>query len=105
MEENFDSRTNPTSMSMLTSRPPGSALYASKKKGKKNKSKNNKESGFAWATSYSLKPFESETLRDLVSTACAPFEGRTGKPLAKDLRAPTDIPKNTVECTSGVCDY
>ena len=84
-----DSRTNPTSTS--TSHP-GSALYAKKEKGKKNKSKN-KESGFAWATSFSLKPFESDTLRDLASTACAPFEGRTGKPLTKDLRASTDIPK------------
>ena len=81
------SRTNPTSTSHS-----GSALYAKKKKGKKNKSKN-KESGFAWATSFSLKPFESEILRDLASTACASFEGRTGKPLTEDLRASTDIPK------------
>ena len=81
------SKTNPTSTSHS-----GSALYAKKKKGKKNKSKN-KESGFAWATSFSLKPFESDILRDLASTACASFEGRTGKPLTEDLRASTDIPK------------
>jgi len=76
-------------VSALTS---ASALWAKKKKGKKNKS-NKKESGFAWAASFSLKPFESETLRNLASTACASFEGRTGKPLAEDLRASTDIPK------------
>jgi len=79
------SSTNPVSH-------PGLTLYAKKKKVKKNKSKN-KESGFAWANGFSLKPFESDALRDLASTACASFEGRTGKPLTEDLRASTDIPK------------
>lgn len=69
-----------------------SALFAKKKKGKKQKSKK-KDSGFAWAASFSSKPFESASLRDLASTACASFEGRTGKPLTEEMKTSLDIPK------------
>eukprot|EP00554_Chaetoceros_debilis_P005172 CAMPEP_0194085500 /NCGR_PEP_ID=MMETSP0149-20130528/17647_1 /TAXON_ID=122233 /ORGANISM="Chaetoceros debilis, Strain MM31A-1" /LENGTH=332 /DNA_ID=CAMNT_0038768393 /DNA_START=95 /DNA_END=1093 /DNA_ORIENTATION=- len=69
-----------------------SALFAKKKKGKKNKSKK-KEAGFAWAASFTLKPFESASLRDLASSACASFEGRTGKPLTEEIRKSSDVPK------------
>jgi len=69
-----------------------SALFAKKKKGKKNKSQK-KETGFAWANSFTLKPFESTSLRDLASTACATFEGRTGKPLTEELGRSSDVPK------------
>lgn len=69
-----------------------SALFAKKKKGKKQKSKK-KDSGFAWATSFASKPFESASLRDLASTACATFEGRTGKPLDEEMRTSLDVPK------------
>eukprot|EP00550_Attheya_septentrionalis_P000531 CAMPEP_0198282166 /NCGR_PEP_ID=MMETSP1449-20131203/2012_1 /TAXON_ID=420275 /ORGANISM="Attheya septentrionalis, Strain CCMP2084" /LENGTH=335 /DNA_ID=CAMNT_0043978293 /DNA_START=26 /DNA_END=1033 /DNA_ORIENTATION=+ len=69
-------------------------LYAKKKKGgnKGNKSQN-KESGFEWAKTFSLKPFEAKTTRELASTACASFEGRTGKPLSEALLGSSDIPK------------
>jgi len=70
-----------------------SALFAKKKKkGKKNKA-NKKEAGFAWAASFTLKPFESASLRDLATTACASFEGRTGTPLTEEIRKSSDVPK------------
>jgi hypothetical protein len=69
-----------------------SALFAKKKKGKKNKA-NKKEAGFAWAASFTLKPFESASLRDLATSACASFEGRTGKPLTEEIRKSSDVPK------------
>lgn len=64
----------------------------SKKKGKKKKS-NKKQSGFEWATSFTLKPFEAASTRDLVSAALASFEGRTGKPLTSELIGVGDLPK------------
>jgi len=69
-------------------------LFAKKKKkGGKKKQKNQQQSGFAWASSFTLKPFESSALRDLASFACASYEGRTGKPLAEELRGASDLPK------------
>jgi len=70
-------------------------LHAKKKKGGKGKSKGQKkQSGFEWATSFQLKPFEAKATRELASTACASFEGRTGKPLAEELQGSSDIPKS-----------
>lgn len=68
-------------------------LSAKKKKGGKKNSKEKKQSGFAWAASFASKPFESAALRELASVACASFEGRTGKPLAEELKGSLDIPK------------
>ena len=67
-------------------------LFAKKKKAKKTK-KAQKQSGFEWATSFSLKPFEAKPTRELVTTAVASYEGRTGKPLCDDIVGVADIPK------------
>lgn len=75
-------------------------LFAKKKKGKK-KQKSKKESGFAWASSFTLKPYESASLRDLASTACASFEGRTGKPLIEEAKTSLDVPKTLWEAPLG----
>lgn len=70
-------------------------LLAKKKKkgGGKKKGGNQKQSGFEWANSFSLKPFESAVTREIASTACASYEGRTGKALCDDLKGSSDIPK------------
>ena len=68
-----------------------SVLFAKKKGGKKNK---NKKSGFEWATSFVLKPFEAKVTRELATTATASFEGRTGKPLDPTLQGSADLPKS-----------
>lgn len=68
-----------------------SALFAKKKKNKDKQQQ--QQSGFAWAASFTLNPFESATLRDLASIACASYEGRTGKPLMEELKKSSDIPK------------
>ena len=71
-----------------------SKLFAKKKKkGKKKGGGNKKQSGFEWAQTFTLKPFEAKATRDLVSVACASFEGRTGKPLFKELKESADLPK------------
>lgn len=61
-----------------------------KKKNKKNK--NNQKGGFAWASSFTLKPFEAKALRELASTALASYEGRTGTPLAEDVSVTSNDP-------------
>ena len=80
-----------------------SRLFAKKKKGKKKQNKNNKKSGFEWANSFTLKPFESTALRELAATACASFEGRTGKALCDELKGATDIPKTLWNSNSIAC--
>mmetsp|Transcript_11622 Transcript_11622/g.20607 ORF Transcript_11622/g.20607 Transcript_11622/m.20607 type:complete len:323 (-) Transcript_11622:373-1341(-) len=67
-----------------------SQLFAKKKK--KSSKNNNKKSGFAWASSFKLKPFEAQATRELVANALASFQGRTGQPLL-DVGTSTDIPK------------
>jgi hypothetical protein len=84
--------TTPVSTRNSIRSKPSSALFAKKKKGKKNKNQQ-KQSGFAWASSFTLKPFESAAIRDLASKACSSFEGRTGKPLTEDLKRSSDIAK------------
>jgi len=60
------------------------------KKGKKKKQK--KESGFAWASNFSLKPFEAQALRELASTTLASYEGRTGKAIDPDVSVSSKDP-------------
>lgn len=77
-----------------TSQNTGSStqVFAKKKKPKK-KGKDQAKSGFEWATSFSIKPYESQSSRDLVSTALASYEGRKGKPLCEEIVGVPDIPK------------
>ena len=53
----------------------------------------NAKSGFEWASSFSLKPYEAQATRDLVSSAVASFEGRTGTPLFDEIVGSKDVPK------------
>eukprot|EP00977_Amphora_coffeiformis_P002892 scaffold546_cov163-Amphora_coffeaeformis.AAC.7 len=73
------------------------SLYAKKKKNKPKKTakqqQQQQQSGFAWATSFTLKPYEAQSTRELVTTAVASFQGRTGKVLCEELVGATDIPK------------
>jgi hypothetical protein len=78
-----------TSASSTTTRT--SPLFAKKKK-KSSKNNQNQQSGFAWASSFKLKPFEAQATRDLVVSALSSFQGRTGQPLL-DVGTSTDIPK------------
>lgn len=68
-----------------------SQLFAKKKK-KSSKNNQNQQSGFAWASSFKLKPFEAQATRELVVSALSSFQGRTGQPLL-DVGTSTDIPK------------
>ncbi|CAB9519953.1 expressed unknown protein [Seminavis robusta] len=77
-----------------TIRSPLIILQAKKGKQKKSKKgKNNQNSGFAWASGFTLKPFEGQALRELATSALASFEGRTQAPLAPELSGVTDPPK------------
>jgi hypothetical protein len=68
-------------------------LFAKKKKNKKNNShQQQQQSGFAWASSFKLKPFEAKATRELTVTALSSFQGHTGKPLL-DVGTTSDIPK------------
>eukprot|EP00571_Detonula_confervacea_P009824 CAMPEP_0172300002 /NCGR_PEP_ID=MMETSP1058-20130122/2179_1 /TAXON_ID=83371 /ORGANISM="Detonula confervacea, Strain CCMP 353" /LENGTH=335 /DNA_ID=CAMNT_0013009649 /DNA_START=24 /DNA_END=1031 /DNA_ORIENTATION=- len=68
-----------------------SQLFAKKKK-KSSKNDKNQKKGFAWASSFKLKPFEAQATRELVVNALSSFQGRTGQPLL-DVGTSTDIPK------------
>jgi hypothetical protein len=77
---------------------PVSSLFAkAKKKSNKGKGSNKggiqKKSGFEWASSFTLKPFEAKRTRELASAAAASFERRTGKPLCEELKGVADLPK------------
>ena len=85
--------SHPSRPASTRSRTGGTRLFAKKKKAKK-KDKQQKQSGFEWAASFSLKPYEAQSTRDLVSTAVASYEGRTGKPLCEDIVGVSDIPKS-----------
>ena len=86
-----------SSISSISSTGTGrTRLYAKKKKNKAKKGAKQlqqQQSGFAWAASFSLKPYEAQSTRDLVNTAVASFQGRTGKPLCEEIVGATDIPK------------
>lgn len=71
------------------------ALLAKKKGGggKKGKKGGKKESGFAWAANFELKPAESSALRELAELACNSYRSRTGKGLHRALDQGDDLPK------------
>jgi hypothetical protein len=61
---------------------------------KKKKNKPPKKGGFAWASSFTLQPFEASATRQLADTAVASFQGRAGgQPLCEELVEASDIPK------------
>ena len=68
--------------------------------GKKGGKKNQKQSGFAWASNFELKPTESAALRELVETAVTTYKTRTGKDLHRDLltKPGADVPKAVWGC-------
>jgi len=71
-------------------------LLAKKKGGggkKKKGGKGGKQSGFAWASSFELKPWESSALREFAVLCCRTFKTRTGKPLHPALADAADVPK------------
>lgn len=71
-------------------------LLAKKKGGggkKKKGGKGGKQSGFAWASSFELKPWESSALREIAVLGCRTFQTRTGKPLHPALADAADVPK------------
>ena len=72
----------------------GYPLLAKKggKKGKKSGGKP-KSSGFAWASSFQLQPFQSTLLRQLAESAAQAYEQRTGSPLHPALSGASDVPK------------
>jgi hypothetical protein len=65
-------------------------LYAKKKK--KNKQQQ-KKGGFAWASSFTLQPYEASEARQLASTAISSFKGRAGQHLSDEMEEASDIPK------------
>ena len=70
-------------------------MLAKKGGGKKKKGGggNQKQSGFAWASNFELKPFESSELRTLAETLVSAYQARTGKPLDASLVGASDVPK------------
>jgi hypothetical protein len=61
---------------------------------KKKKNKPPKKGGFAWASSFTLQPYEASATRQLADTAVASFQGRAGgQPLCEELVEASDIPK------------
>jgi hypothetical protein len=72
------------------------------KKGKKNAKQTT--SGFAWASSFTIQPYEAQSTRELVSMALATFQAKTGRPLCEDLTGGvTDIPKAFWKTPSVAC--
>ena len=70
-------------------------MLAKKGGGKKKKGGggNQKQSGFAWASNFELKPFESSELRALADTVANAHQSRSGKPLHASLVGASDQPK------------
>lgn len=64
-----------------------------KKGGKGGKGKGAKQSGFAWASSFELKPFEASALREMAEQGCRTYQTRTGQPLDPVLSDAADLPK------------
>lgn len=62
------------------------------KKGAKG-GKGGKQSGFAWASSFELKPFESAALREMAEQGCRTYQTRTGQVLDAILQDAADLPK------------
>ena len=70
-------------------------MLAKKGGGKKKKGGggNQKQSGFAWASNFEVKPFESSELRALADTVANAHQSRSGKPLHASLVGASDQPK------------
>ena len=62
-------------------------------KAKKKKSKAPKTSGMEWARNFVVMPYDSTSLREVASVACATFAGRSGKALHASLKSAADVPK------------
>jgi len=73
--------------------PPVRMLAKKKGGGGKKGGKQKKDSGFAWASNFELKPFESSELRALAETVVNAYQTRTGKPLDASLVGANDLPK------------
>jgi hypothetical protein len=89
---------NPLFSQRLRQKPLSAPALFAKAKTKSNRDKGNKQggqkkSGFEWASSFTLKPFEVKSTRELASTVASSFEGRTGKPLCEVLKGASDLPK------------
>ena len=76
-------------------RAPAAECLAKKKRGggKGGGKGSAKQSGFAWASSFELKPFESTELRSLAELLCTVHETRTGKPIHASVRGASDVPR------------
>ena len=82
--------------SLRRDRPVAAQMMAKKKGGGKKGGKKGgkqKESGFAWASNFELKPFESSELRALAESVVNAYQAKTGKPLDKTLVGASDVPK------------
>ena len=72
------------------------SMLAKKKKGgggKQKKGGGKKQSGFAWAQNFELKPTESAALRELAEVTASAYRARTGKVLHRSLDTASDLPK------------
>jgi hypothetical protein len=78
-----------------------SALFAKKKKGKTTKQQT--KSGFAWASTFTLQPYEAQAARELASTAVASFKGRAGHHLVPEFESCADIPKTLWNAPTLAC--
>ena len=58
--------------------------------GKKAGGKQGKKGGFAWASSFELKPFEAASLRTLAESVAQAHELRSGQPLHPSLVGVSD---------------
>lgn len=84
---------------------------SNKKKTKKAGGNNNKSgggggtksSGFEWAKSFTITPYEGKAYREIASLACASFEGRTGSPLSPNVKVVADIPKALWKAPNVAC--
>jgi hypothetical protein len=68
-------------------------LAKKKGSGKGGKGGNQKKSGFEWASSFELQPYEASAKRALAETLCTAHETRTGKPLHPSLIDASDVPR------------
>jgi len=69
------------------------ALFAKKKKKKKKGGAKNNQSGFKWASSFTLKPFEAQKTREIVTTAATVFQKRVGSSLIPEESKSPNVPK------------
>ena len=63
-------------------------------KKKKGGGGNQKQSGFAWAQNFELKPTEAAALRELAEQTAQAYKTRTGRDLHRDLASAQDVPKS-----------